>query len=503
MLDNAQTPQSPDWWLLRLGKRLSDEQPRFEELHRYWCGNPHVPHGNRKMREAYRRLQKMARTGFANLVVEAVLERMKIVAFRSGASGTDNVDQRAWDWWQANCLDADSGLVHRAAVTMSRSYVIVGTDPDEPKQALVTGEDPRQVIHESMPGRRRKVMAALKTYWDDVNSCQRAILYLPEKVWYYVSTPDVNRETNRTQLWLAANWQVDLSDPLYPNGWGTNPFGEVPVVPFVNRPDLAGNGLGEFEDVRDILDRINTVVLDRLVISAMQAYRQRYATGVSPVDDQSAPESMFDPGADLLWTVEDEKAKFGEFNVTDQTPIIKAVEQDVQYLAAITRTPPHYLLAAITNASGDALATAETGLVSKLIEREIEFGESWEKVYRLAGKVVGTDIPNDAEVVWKDPQFRTMADLAAAGVQFMTAGVPWRTRMGLIGFTPSQVIRLETERAADALLSASLATLPVAEGGEISIQRGVEYKAAPSDATPPPGNPGNQGGPTVGADLGT
>lgn len=447
MLEDAKTPESPGWWLLRLGKRLAQDAKRFDLLERYWRGDPPMPYGNKKMREAYKRLQRLARSNFGSLIVEAPLERMKVIGFSSGGDGTDTTDKEAWSWWQANGLDADQGLVHRHALMMSRSYVIVGVQDGKP---LVTGEDPRQVIHESSPTNRRDVRAALKTYWDDIDNCQRAVVYLPGgRVVYFVTTDRVTRDTDDEQKWAAKSWQRDVSDD-YPEGEGSLPFTEVPVVPFINRPDLAGCGLGEFEDVIDILDRINNQILDRLVISAMQAYRQRWGKGIS-VDSKD-----FDPGADLLWLVEDEDAQFGEFQPTDITPIIKAIESDVQELAAITRTPPQYLLAAMINTSGDALGVAESGLVSKVLEREAEFGESWERVYRLAGRVQERDIPTDAEVVWKSPQFRTLTELASAAVQLASAGVPWRTRMRKLDFTPAEIARMATERAEEAMMNAAL-----------------------------------------------
>lgn len=481
MLDDATDPKQPGWYLLRLGKQLARDAPRFDRLERYWRGDPPLPHGNKKMREAYRRLQKMSRTAFGSLIVETVLERMKITAFRSGSAGTDDSDRTAWSWWQANNLDADSGLVHRAAVIMSRAYVTVGKSDDG--RPIVTAEDPRQVTHISDPVNRRKVVAALKTWWDDIEDVQKAVLYLKDYVYYFRTISNVNRDTAAKTLWTAQSWELDLTDEDYPEGRGKNPIpdGTIPVVPFINRPNLAGDGLGEFEDVLDVLDRINNIVLDRLVIIAMQAYRQRWATGVDSEDEQGNPQNIFDPGADLLWTVPDDKAKFGEFSPTDVSPIIKAVESDVQYLGAITRTPPHYLLAAIVNASGDALATAETGLVSKLLERTTEFGESWERVYRLVGQIVGQPVPDDAEVVWKDAQYRTLTELASAAVQFASAGVPWRTRMALIQFTPAQIERMVAERAADALLANTLASLSVNEGGELG-SRGVLFNQQPSDS---------------------
>lgn len=450
MLENAKTPQSPDWWLLRLGKRLEEQRPALDRLDHYWRGDHPLPFGNRKMREAYRRFQKMARTNFMLLVAESVIERLRVVGFRAGGDASVKVDKRAWSWWQANDLDSGSGLVHRAAVVMSRAYVIVGPDPDsDSTQPLVTGEDPRQVIHEESPTNRRKLLAALKTWWDDAEQQHQAVLYLPDAIHYFDSVAKI--EENGTHLWTQTMWTEQEDSPK------RNPLGEVPVVPFRNRPDLCGNTLGEFEDVCDIQDRINTQILDRMVISTMQAYRQRYATGVDATDEDGNPNLGFDPGADLLWAVPDDKAKFGDFSAVDLAGVLNAVENDVAHCAAISRTPPHYILGSIVNASGEALAAGETGLVSKINERCTEFGASWETVYRLAGKLIGEEVPDDAEVIWQDPQFRTLTEKAAASVQLVAAGVPWRTRMALLDFSPQEVERMIVERTQDQMLEMSLA----------------------------------------------
>lgn len=454
MLDDASLPNTPDWWLLRLGARLQTERKRFDRLDNYHRGKHPVPYGNRKMREAYRRLQKQARSNYAGLVAETLLERMKVVGFRAGGRETDTTDTTAWGWWQANKLDANSGLVHRAAVVMSRAYVIVGDRDGKP---LVTGEDPRQVIHESDPSDRYALRAALKVWADDVEQAVLAVLYLPDTIHYYRARSDVK---SAASLWKPTVWEVDTTNAFAPNGIAVNPFGVPPVVPFVNRPDLTGEGLGEFEDVTDIQDRINTVVLDRLVISAMQAYRQRWVKGIDLEDKNGNPQTSFDPGADLLWAVPDQKAEFGEFGAVDLAPLISAIESDVSHMAAITRCPPQYLLGSVINVSGDALTAAETGLVAKTGEREQEYGESWEAVYRLAGKVMGQTIPDDAEVLWRDPQFRSLTEMASANVQLKTAGVPWRTRMTMLDKTPPEIERMDSERHADAALAALTAPPP-------------------------------------------
>ncbi len=506
MIDATPVPGDPLWWLLRLGQRLSDDIGRFNVLERYWLGDPPLPYGNKKMREAYIRLQRQARTNFGGLVTEAVLERMKVVAFRAGGTESIETDKTAWDWWQRNNLDADQGLVHRAAATMSRSYVLCGLndhddddDPDGPGstgKVLVTAEDPRQVIHEASPENRRKILAGLKTWWDNVENCQIAVLYLPTEI-HYFRTVDRSKD-DQSPIWDLRFWEYDDSE--HADGVAPNPLGRPPLVVFTNRPLMSGYGIGEFEDVIDILDRINTTILDRLVIQAMQAYRQRYVTGMEVQDEDGRVEANFDPGADLLWAIPDEKAKFGEFNPTDITAILKGIEADVAHLAAITRTPASYLLAGIVNVSGNALALTETGLVSKIEEREAEFGNSWEEVYRMVGDLTGHKIGFDAEVVWKDPQFRSMNEMAAASVQLMHAGVTWRTRMAKLGFSPQEIERMEAERLQEAMLASILAPLSMAEGGMLGT-RGVTYTepgvlpgavgaASPAPAADAPVQPG-------------
>lgn len=480
MLDDTTTPGAPGWWLLRLGRRLTDDRTRFDRLEAYHRGRHPLPFGNRKMREAYKRLQAQSRSNYVGLVAETLLERMKVAGFRTGGDEKGTTDTQAWGWWQANNMDANSGLVHRAAVVMSRAYVIVG---DQGGRPLVTGEDPRQVIHESDPADRYKIRAALKVWTDDVENVAFAVLYLPDTIHYYRSRTPLNRET---KPWRPSTWDIDLANSFAPEGVAENPLGEVPVVPFICRPDLAGNGLGEFEDVIDVQDRINTITLDLSVIASMQAYRQRWVKGIDLEDAEGNPQTSFDPGADLLWATAADKAEFGEFNPTDVSPLIKAIDSSVQTLCAITRCPPHYLIGQVVNVSGDALAAAETGLVCKVIEREQEFGESWEAVYRLAGRVIGADVPADAEVIWKDPQFRSLTEMASASVQLQASGVPWRTRMEMLDKTPQEITRMEAERLDDATLAALAAPAPPAAAPPPGEAAPPGALAAPQRGAPVP-----------------
>lgn len=453
----AEAPErgSARYYLQRLGTQLEDERRRLDKLDDYRCGNHPLPEGHERMREAYRKLQRKARSNYTGLVVESVRERIKPVGFRTGGKGTQRMDEDARLVWQSNSLDAESGIVHSHALTFGRSYVIVGP-PDAMSNGVpvITAEDPRQVTHIADPIRRRHVRAALKMWEDDEDGMYHAVVYLADTIHYFVRPKKKGAYQGKFN---HAKWFEDTSE--HDDGFADNPLKIVPVVPFVNRPDADPRGAGEFEDVLDIQDRINAVVLDRLVIAKMQAYRQRWMKGVKLTDDDGNPLPPFDPGADLMWAVEDDGAQFGDFNSVDLTPLLKAAESDVNDLAAITRTPPHYLLGALVNLSGDALKAAETGLISKVLDRMVEFGESWELVIRIAGMYEGRTIAADAELIWADPESRSMAELADAALKKQTVGVPWSQLMEDLNYTPTQIQRMRSERAQDALLQ--VATQPV------------------------------------------
>lgn len=467
LVDGAQ-PGSPEWWLHRLSLKLLHEQIRYERLDRYSIGQHDLPEGDARVRETFARFQHKARTNFTGLVADAVRERLNVVGFRYGDA--KDADAEADRIWQANALDSDSGLVHHAAGVFSVAYVIVGpTDPDL-GVPLITPEDPRQIMVEMDPVYRRRVRCGMKMWVDEVDRRRHAVIYLPDSIHYF--------QTKATALPVApALLPTTLGSSTYPLGllvsssmsWEEsdppirNPLGEVPIVPFWNRRSF-DRALGEFEDVIDIQDRINNTLLDRLVISKMQAYRQRYVQGITiETDEQGRPIAPFRPGVDLLWATESDTAKFGDFAESNPAGLLDAVLADVRDLAAVTRTPSHYFISEMNRVSGDSLKAAETGLVMKVRERMRYFGESWEQVMHLAFKYLGDTeraAVQNAETIWADPEIRSRAEMSDAAVKNMAAGVPWRQRMIDLQYSPQEIDRMEAERSVEAFLTMPVPSLP-------------------------------------------
>ncbi|MER6485753.1 phage portal protein [Streptomyces virginiae] len=464
----ASEVESPGWWLKRLGKRLFDERedytdtagectPGLDTLRDYAEGRPRMPHVPGVDPREVAAWMRDARTNWTSLVIDSPTERLGVDGFRfgedKGESSAKAADEDANRIWQENEMDADSDLVHYGAMSQRRAFVLVERGDDG--RPVLTHETPRQVAVEHAQGNRRKLAAGLKLWRDDWTGDTRATLWLPDKIHHFTTssaTPTFALRANELRAWDA--WIL----PNQEENTAANTLGAVPLVPFINRRNRRPEGFAEHEDVLTIQNRINLSLINLIAAMKYGAFRQRWAAGLEVDEDPMTGQKIQPFQLDIrkLWTTADHEVKFGEFASTDLMPYVRAVEAAVQDLAAVSRTPPHYLIGAVVNVSGSALTQAEAGLVSKVRDRQRNFGESWESVMRLAFRVLGDEqraTAYTAETIWRDPESRTMAELADAAVKKQAAGVPWRQRMEDLGYTPTQIARMEVDRAADALLA--------------------------------------------------
>jgi hypothetical protein len=226
----------------------------------------------------------------------------------------------------------------------------------------------------------------------------------------------------------------------------------VPVVDFHNNPDLLGGGRSDLTPAIPLNNAINKQALDMIVTSEGQAFRQRVLTGVEiPIDPETG---LPMPGTELkaiqskIWAFADPNAKVTELGVSDLEPYVKSIEMFIRHLAAQTRTPPHYLHGQIINASGDALKASESGLVRRVSRKQDDYAESWEEVMRLAFAAKGDTrraSAMDAEVLWKEAEQRSDAEVMDAAVKMKTLGVPYPDIWRFMGFSEQAVKRFTSE----------------------------------------------------------
>lgn len=482
-------PGDPLWWLDKLQTQLVQRQQGMLLMDRYYCGEHPLPfltpaHAS-KMRDQFRQLLNESRSNFMRLVVDAVEERLRVEGFRLSASSNEQADQDTWMLWQANSMDQESQTAILESLIKGVSYLSVWAG-DSPDTASIAVEDPTETIVAYQPGTNyRQRAAALKMWLDDLTGLLRANVYLPDGIYKYQRKPEASSSANDRTISLseilergrdtpAAQWKPFDTEPFV-----KNPLGVVPIIPLRNRPRLSGEGESELADVYVVQQKINGFLFLLGLAGYFGAHRQRWMTGVKMMTDEANEKEMepFDVAIDRLWQSEDPEAKFGEFSETDLTGYIKAIEQAVLHIAVTTRTPRHYLVQEGQSPSGDAIASAESGLVKKVERKHRPYGEAFEETLRLARKFAGKpDTPPDSEIVWADPQTLSPAVVTDAVIKQYAGGlIPWAAALEKLGYSPTQIERFQRFRMQDALLAALAGP-----------SEGLAPDPGPSQVQPPP-----------------
>lgn len=364
---------------------------------------------------------------FCGLIVDSVNERMFIDGFQM--TDEPGGDKDAREIWQRNHLDAESNAAHLDAMVHGDAYAIVWGDRDG--QPVISVESAENVVVQYRPGSRWDIEAAAKFYTDDWGR-EHVTLWLPHAVY--------------TGNGLTGHWGDYKQE--------RNPLGVVPIVPIPNRQRLTGPCISDLASVIPLADAINKTVADALVASEFAAWPQRYVTGLEiQEDEQGNPMEPYKVAVDKLLQAESPDVKFGQFEAADLKNYVNLVNMLVQHMASISRIPFHYfLLNGGAAPSGESITSAEAGLIAKTRERMLHFGDAWERVMRLAFRVLRDKRSEayGAEVIWRDPENRTEAQHMDALLKLQLIGVPRDQLLSDAGYTPQQIERFRSMRETDA-----------------------------------------------------
>ena len=506
---------TPEWWLRRLIKQLDARQAELKHYDDYYNGIQRMAFASKKFRQAFGDLFAEFSDNFCALVVDAVAERLTVQGFRMGGIQDDAADTDAWRIWQANQLDAQSQMAHVEAMVKSVAYVHVSPFKDDWVDPMTPGisiEDPMACIVELAAGNRRKRRAALKRWVDDETGLIFANVYLPDQIVKFQSTQKVTGTPSGTALSGTIQWEPRAVEgetwPL------PNPLGEVYILPLSNRLRVDGTTRSEIDEAIAIQDGVNKLVSDMMLASEFGAFPQKWALNLVLEEDPDTGKvkQPFDIAVDKLLTVPppeggEPPVQFGQFQSTDLSQYVKAIEMLIQQMASITRTPAHYLLGQSGSfPSGESLKSAETGLVTKARWRMQQFGETWEDAIRLAFKVLEDDRSKvvDSETIWRDPESRTEAERSDALVKRAAIGVPLEQLWSDAGYTPQQIARFKQMRAEEASLGSVVTPRPgpVGETGPTGELVGGPIGGQPAVQDPgiPEPNPAPQDVPASPAD---
>lgn len=380
-------------------KLREQEQPRLRKISAYMRGEASSVYVPKGARQEYRWLIKRAKVNMLPLVVTVVAQALYVDGYRPAGSDENS---RAWEYWQANRMDARQHGLVRGALKYGVAYNVVLPGKSIP---VITPKSPRRMtaFYRDPVDDEWPEYAVEETILNTLKGPVRSVLLYDDNSRY------------RLEGEAKPGGKLKVTGPAETHGLGV-----CPVVRYTNGDDLDGEDCirGEVEPLFEMQDQLNSTTFNLLMAQQYAAFRQRWATGMAPpLDENGNPMEPFNAAVSALWVAEDADTKFGEFGQTSLDGYLSSAEATIKHMATVSQTPPHHLLGQMANLSAEALAAAESGLQRKIAERKSSFGESHEQTLRLASRAAKDQNGwNDisAQVVWRDTEARALSSTVDA-----------------------------------------------------------------------------------------
>lgn len=431
---------TPEEWLTRLIRLHDSQLDTLRQLDAYYEGEQPLSYMHPELIQQLEGQVRQVVINWPQMIVDAVEERLDIEGFirPDQASGDDDM----WDIWDANDMDAGSQRAHIEALSLSRSYVTVGTPDASDDPPIITDESALDMIATTDP-RTRKTAAALRRWSSDgvdqqAQTADMATLYLPGSTMTYEKQKD-------------GAWKLATEDK--------HDLGAVPVVPIVNRlRRKKAYGVSELKLVLSLSDAACKIATDMMVGANFHALPKYWATGVTEsdfVDESGNPISVWKNVTGRLWATEAQEAKLGQFASSDLANFHKTLVALAQLVASLCGLPPHYLGFSTDNpASAEGIKSSEARLVKRAERKQGMYDVGWEEVMRIAMRLYTGSWDKSLrrlETIWRDPSTPTIAQAADAATKTYQAGiVPLKYARKMMRFTDAQIRQMEEMDAADA-----------------------------------------------------
>lgn len=384
--------------------RLKENQAYYESEYRLKALGLSTPPELRHMTAAI---------GWPRMYLDSLEERLDLEDFRNADQA--EVDERLRSWWQANYLDAESGLGHLEAMIHGVAYITVaapGEDDDNPDIPIIRVESPFNFIAKQNK-RTKKLDEALRLYkHPSIPKEDMATLLLPDRTVYLARGGPF------------AQWKIDEVIQ--------HDLDRVLATQLVNRERLTEcYGKSEITpELRSATDAASRIMMNLQTASELMAIPQRVLFGIEAGELPSDPDN---PGATMeaymarILAFENENGKGMQFSAADLRNFTESLQELAKQVASYTGLPPQYLSFSSENpASAEAIKSAESRLVKKTERKARMFGQAWEDTMRLGMLVMDGEIPSDAyqlESVWRDPSTPTFAAKSDGVVKLQQAGI--------------------------------------------------------------------------------
>ncbi|ROR95508.1 SPP1 Gp6-like portal protein [Salana multivorans] len=421
----------------------------------------------------YRLLADRSTTNWGPLLIGTPAQAMYVDGHRPGGADVTffrggSTETPQWDFWQRSRLDARQGSVYRGSIGYGHSFVAVERNSEGKAIARLLSP-----------------LRTAATYIDPVNDEDPYAAITLER-------PATPKRRALWRLWFGVN-EYEVEEGASGDGSdvelrvrliGRHGAAAPPVVRFAPHVDLEGRTLGVIEPAITLQDRINQSIFDLLITQTSSSFKVRWVAGMAPpvkIDPETGDPVLDENGQYIPLPVnlnqkkmlfaDDPDSKFGTLDETPLNGYIDSIDMSIRHLSALAQIPPHHLLGQIANLSAEALNAAETSLSRKVEEFRKSFGESWERVFRLAAEVEGDAkgaADYHAEVLWRDMEATAFSQTADGLSKLKDLGVPARGLWARVpGVTQEELrewdILFEEDSDTEAVIRALRGVMPGAE----------------------------------------
>ena len=452
-------------------QQIDERREGYETARRYYNGQQDTALTDRLKKFLPPRMA--FRDNFCNVVIESLAERLNVIGINSN---NDVVSEWAWNLWQKNRMDATQVIVHTDTVMVGDSYILCDWDTENERPRWSHQIAERIGAHYSEMTRKldwaSKKWLQYPRLGDEPET--RLNIYYDDRVEKFVA---------RGGVWSP---YMDEDDTEWPTPWvGRNgePLG-VPLIHFRNKPLGEDFGVSEIENIIPMQDLLNKTLIDLVMVLDTLAFPQRYTVDI----DHNSSRIDILPGAVTEFHTELESGgSVGQCDAANVDGPIRSIEMMVQHIAGISRTPQHLFQIAGGSPSGEALKTAETGIVQKAKQRMVNFGNSWEdsimmslRIQEAFGQSVASleDLTLDFE--WDDPETRNEQSHLETMKSKLELGIPKQQIWREMGYSQEEIDQMDADagqtRVADTNIGAEI--LRSFQGGAMTGDEIVEQETA-------------------------
>lgn len=427
---------TPEEWLEVLSKRMDARLPRIVELRRYSNGDAPMPEMGKNTKASWQSFQKKARTSYGGLACQSLAGRIVPTGVSVGTAREGVAADALRRVWRDNRLSVVFADAIRNMLSVRVGYLITGVRDGDP---IITSEPPEKVITAPDPVQPWRARAALKAWRDDDAGRDYALVWVPGMRQRFERS--VKTESGTIRGLITGGWEVSGSPEEYD--------GPVPVFAMENE-----DGVAEFEPHIDVIDRINSGKLHRLVVTAYQAFRARALKGLPEQDEEGndidwGKRLDFAPGALIDLPSEIDVWESAEVDIR---PLLEGEKQDARDFAAVMRTPIDVFIPEGQNQSAAGAANAHKGEIQKAKDRINRARAPMEAALLAALRVMDLDDGETIQVTFESPEHVSLTEKAAAAQAAKGAGKSQRwIDQHIWGMSPDEIDREESDRAAEQL----------------------------------------------------